>query len=269
MNPMIRKELNLRMRERRGWILPSLYLVALCVVVIFTYYESTRGRTDMGHVQGAEVGAATFIALSYTQLTLLLILAPVFSAGALTIEKEQRTLAGLITSLLSPAEIWAGKLSSAVMFVALLLCTGLPVMALAMAFGGVGPMELIFSVLTIFFVVITVAAMGLYFSATFRRSVHSTAVAYGVVILLSVITFIVFALLYSHWQSSHLGVNQIPLRWRAPLYLNPYYFLTVSFGVAANISRAEWFYCLMVYGCLGISFSTLAIRAIDQSGEQI
>jgi hypothetical protein len=29
MNPMIRKELRQRMRERRGWLLPSLYLIVL------------------------------------------------------------------------------------------------------------------------------------------------------------------------------------------------------------------------------------------------
>jgi len=29
MNPMIRKELRQRMRERRAWLLPSLYLLVL------------------------------------------------------------------------------------------------------------------------------------------------------------------------------------------------------------------------------------------------
>ena len=46
MNPMIRKELRQRMRERRGWLLPSLYLLVLGAVVTFVYYMSTmqRGR---------------------------------------------------------------------------------------------------------------------------------------------------------------------------------------------------------------------------------
>jgi hypothetical protein len=32
-------------------------------------------------------------------------MAPIFSAGSITIEKEQRTLASLLTSLLTPAQI--------------------------------------------------------------------------------------------------------------------------------------------------------------------
>src|SRR5580704_1208350 len=107
MNPMIRKELNLRMRERRGWILPSLYLVILGAVAVLAYYLVTQETRTK---QGAEIGVAMFLTAAYTQLVLLLLLAPVFSAGALTIEKEQRTLGGLLTSLLRPTQICGGNL---------------------------------------------------------------------------------------------------------------------------------------------------------------
>jgi ABC-type transport system involved in multi-copper enzyme maturation permease subunit len=270
MNSMVRKELNLRMRERRGWILPTLYLVGLGATVAFAYYVATE-QSSRHSVQGATVGAATFLTLSYTQLTLLLIMVPVFSAGALTIEKEQRTLSGLIISLLRPWEIWTGKFSASLLFVGLLLFSGLPVMALALSLGGVGLSELVFAVLTTLIIIATVAAIGLYCSSTFRRSVHSTAVTYGVVILLSIVTAVAFALLAEHWNTTHPGAREstMPRYMRVPLYLNPYYFLTVGFGVAGNISRGEWFTCLMVYGAIAVAFSALAWRAIDQSGEQM
>jgi ABC-type transport system involved in multi-copper enzyme maturation permease subunit len=271
MNPMVRKELNLRMRERRGWILPTLYLTAMGATVVFAYYIVTTERSLREGLQGATVGASTFLTLSYAQLTLLLLLVPVFSAASLTIEKEQRTLAALITSLLRPREIWSGKFSASLLFVGLLLCTGLPIMALALSLGGVGLMELLFTVLTTLLIIATVSTLGLYCSATFRRSVHSTAVSYAAVILLSVITLVVFLLLYSHWNSTHPGVpeSQMPRILRIPLYLNPYYFLTMGFGVAANISREEWLICLAVYATIAVSFTALTWRAIDHGGEQL
>jgi len=70
----------------RGWILPSLYLLTLSAVITVAYYSTAWGGND--RIQGWQVGAALFLALAYTQLVLLLPLAPVFSAGALTIEKE-------------------------------------------------------------------------------------------------------------------------------------------------------------------------------------
>lgn len=125
--------------------------------------------------------------------------------------------------------------------------------------------------MTTLVIIATVAAVGLYCSATFRRSVHSTAVTYGAVILLAIVTAAVFALLAEHWNNTHPGMSgsAMPRFMRVPLYLNPYYFLTVGFGVAANISRREWFTCLMAYGAIAIAFSALAWRAIDQSGEQM
>ena len=56
MNPMIRKELRQRMRERRGWLLPSLYLVVLGAVVTFAYFMTTTDRGASG-IQGIDLSA--------------------------------------------------------------------------------------------------------------------------------------------------------------------------------------------------------------------
>lgn len=56
--------------------------------------------------------AILFLTLSYAQLALLLLMAPIFSAGAITIEKEQRAPAALLASLLTPLQIWLGKFAS-------------------------------------------------------------------------------------------------------------------------------------------------------------
>src|SRR5216110_3405879 len=140
MNPMVRKELNLRMRERRGWILPSLYLMILAAVVTLAYYLSAL---DGRQVQDSQVGIAMFLTAAYAQMGILLLLAPIFSAGSLTIEKEQRTLAGLLTSLLSPFEIWWGKYAASLLYLGLLLFSSLPILSVAVVLGGIGPLEVL------------------------------------------------------------------------------------------------------------------------------
>ena len=192
MNPMIRKELRQRMRERRGWLLPSLYLLVLGAVVTFAYFVTTADGSRANNVQGSTVGVVLFLTLAYAQLALLLLMAPIFSAGSITIEKEQRTLAGLLTSLLTVGQIWWGKFVSSLLYVLLLLVTSLPVLSMGFAFGGVGPWEVFSATLTTVIVLGSISAIGLYCSSAFRRSIHATAVSYATVVAISVVTAIIF-----------------------------------------------------------------------------
>lgn len=273
MNPMIRKELRQRMRERRSWILPSLYLLALGGAVVLAYFFSTQ-RTPFQMAtdrQGAEVGVAVFLTIAYTQMALLLLLAPIFSAGSLTIEKEQRTLPMLLTSLLSVREIWLGKFVSATLFLTLLLLSSLPVLGLAFSLGGVGPEDLLRAVAMTLLVLASITATGLYFSSVFRRSVHSTAVSYAAVIALTVVTFIVFLILQSHWETTRMMTGRttpstMPRYYNIPMYLNPFYALTAPL-MHARQRFPDWLICALAFLVLGVVASLLTFRNIRRRGE--
>lgn len=276
MNPMIRKELRQRMRERRSWILPSIYIGILGAVVAMAYFftlsESPWQRG--GDIQGAQIGVTVFITVVFAQLSLLLLLAPVFSAGSLTIEKEQRTLPMLLTSLLSPAEIWYGKFVSALLFLTLLLVSALPVLSLAFSLGGVEPAEVVRATAMTLLVLASISALGLYFSSIFRRSVHSTAVTYAAVIALTAITFIVYTMMESHWQSKQAqiirpaGVSapEIPRYYSIPLYLNPFYAVTSAL-MHTRHKFSDWLICALVFLSLGLAAAFLGFRNIRRRGE--
>lgn len=269
MNPMIRKELRQRMRERRGWLLPSLYLLVLGAVVTFAYFVTTAdsGRSN---IQGSTVGVALFLTLAYSQLALLLLLAPIFSAGSITIEKEQRTLAGLLTSLLTSAQIWWGKFVSSLLFVLLLLITSLPVLSMAFAFGGIGPWEIFSATVTTVLILGCMSAIGLYCSSAFQRSVHATAVSYATVIAITVVTTIVFFVRMSIYESKHhfttRGWYDIPLNIRAPMYVNPFFFLTASFAPPKQLYPA-WITCAGVFIALGALAVALTLRNLRRRGD--
>jgi len=263
MNPMIGKELRQRMRERRGWILPSLYLATLGAVITLVYYDLVS-RSYQG-AQGWEIGVALFLSVAYTQLALLLLMAPTFSAGALTIEKEQRTLAGLLTSLLRPMQIWWGKFAASLLYVLLLLVCGLPVLSVVFAFGGVGPWELVSVTFTTIVILATISAISLYWSSLFRRSVHATAVSYVTVIVMTAVTFVVFAILASIYSVSF---RSMPYLLKAPLYFNPFYFLTVAL-VPADQLYPEWVQCLAVFLLLGVVSVIFTLHNLRRGGEMV
>ncbi len=271
MNPMIRKELRQRMRERRGWILPSLYLLVLGAVVAFAYFLSTDNLRS--NTQGSTVGVALFLTLAYAQLALLLLMAPIFSAGSITIEKEQRTLAALLTSLLTAWQIWWGKFVSSLLFVLLLLVTSLPVLSMAFAFGGIGPWEIFSATITTVIILAFMSAIGLYCSSAFRRSIHATAVSYATVVALSVVTAIIFVVRLQLYESGHShsvttgnSWYDIPLNIRAPMYLNPFFFLTASFAPPRQLYPA-WTTCAVLFLALGAVAVALTIRNLRVSSD--
>jgi ABC-2 type transport system permease protein len=272
-NPMILKELQQRLRERRAWLLPTLYLLVLSGTVSFAYYVSTDPAMAGGprEVQGADIGMAIFLTVIFTQIVVLLLMAPVFSAASLTIEKEQRTLAGLLTSLLTAPQIWWGKFVAALLYLLLLLCSGLPLLAISFAFGGVEPMELLRGAGSTILVLASICSIGLWCSAIFRRSVHSTAACYGIVLVLSIVTAVAFGILVSHWESREsLARGEGPPAYiQAPLFLNPLYPLLslLDTGEVGKFSYpvSSWL-LFTALGCLAAAF---AMRSIQRSGEQL
>jgi len=271
MNPMIRKELRQRMRERRGWLLPSLYLLGLGAVVALAYYGATDiGKQTGTEPQGAAIGATVFLTVTYAQLALLLILAPVFSAGTITLEKEQRTLPSLLTSLLSAPQIWWGKFIASLLFLCLLLISALPVLSLTFALGGVSPGDLIAATGMTLLMLAAICTIGLYCSSFFRRSVHSTAVTYGVIILLTVVTGVVYGILEWSWSSGQgqvPGAGEAPGYIAAPLYLNPFYAVTLAFR-RHEAGFPDWAISAMLFAGMAIWAAAFAMRNIERSGEQ-
>ena len=262
MNPMVRKELRQRMRERKGWILPSLYLFVLSAITVLAYYgvAFTSGQ----EVQGFQIGVVLFFAAAYAQLCLLLLLVPIFSAAALTIEKEQRTLAGLLTSLLRAADIWWGKFVASLLFVLLLLVAGLPVVSAAFAFGGIGPWEVFMMTLTTLLILASISACGLYWSSAFRRSVHATAVTYVTVVALTVVTFVVFFITES-LRGAH-DWSTMPASVKVPLYFNPIFFLTMAFAPPREL-YPEWGACAAVYLAIALLSVLLTLHNLRRAGE--
>ncbi len=272
-NPMILKELRQRLREGRAWLLPTLYLVVLAGTVSFAYYAATDPEMggSRGELQGADIGEVIFLTVVFTQLVVLLLMAPVFSAGSLTIEKEQRTFAGLLTSLLTAPQIWWGKFVAALLYLLLLLVSALPLLTIALAFGGVDPIQLLKAIGSTVLVLASICAVGLWCSSVFRRSVHSTAAAYGFVLVLSIVTAVIFGFLIAHWESNNFGARAElpPAHIQAPLFLNPFYPLLSMFGGGTfgefSYPVSSWL-LFTALGCLAAAF---AMRRIQRSGEQL
>ena len=127
-NPVLTKELRVRMRGARAyWILLG-YLVFLAVVLLFTYstFTSEVLASGAGGSNSGQVGVNLYRYLLVCQIFLVLFITPAITSGSITIEKEQQTLDLLTMTRLSRWSVVTGKMLSAIAFTALLLVSSLP-----------------------------------------------------------------------------------------------------------------------------------------------
>lgn len=126
-------------RPRHLWVRFG-YLAALFVVIILfggSMFEAQR--TSLADL--AKKSTTTFFWVSTLQLFLMSFIAPIFTAGAITQEKDSNTFHILLTTPLSSAQIVLGSLLSRLYFVWVLLVSGLPIFGIIMLYGGVTPAE--------------------------------------------------------------------------------------------------------------------------------
>lgn len=192
-NPVITKELRGRMRGARTYWLLFGYLLLLSLILFFSYlgwWNSHSNSMDIGGSSaGFTVGRTFFKTLFYSQAVMIALITPALTAGAISIEREQRTFEMLRGTILRPRSIVWGKLASSVSFVALLLTSSLPLLSLCFLLGGVSPGEVFFAYLLLVGDAFLFGAIGLCWSAYAANTATATVLSYATLILFFVVTF--------------------------------------------------------------------------------
>jgi ABC-type transport system involved in multi-copper enzyme maturation permease subunit len=122
-------------RPRHFWIrLAYLSVLALVTVfgVIWAYQAGGSSLADL-----AKRASQVFERVCMLQLAMVCILAPIFTAGAITQEKDSQTFDILLSTPLSNGQIVLGSMLSRLYFVFMLLLAGVPLFCIMMVYGGV------------------------------------------------------------------------------------------------------------------------------------
>lgn len=134
-NPILLRVVEAAGRRRRDLFIRCGYLGLLIFLVIFQLVSSGTGGATLGDL--ARTSAGIFQNMSYLQLGLVALLAPIFTAGAITQEKDSQTYDILLATPLSNGQIVLGSLLSRIFFVIALLISGIPIFSITQIFGGV------------------------------------------------------------------------------------------------------------------------------------
>ena len=192
------KELRGRMRGRRAFVILTLYLLFLAGFAWAWELIAERAYGNAGALYGgsaafasARIGQEIFGALLIVETLLVVFLAPAFTAGAISMEREKQTLDMLTATPISSLAIVVGKLLSALTYVFILIGASIPLTAMVFVFGGVGPDEVLRGYVVLLVTAIGLGSLGLFISAVMQRTQAATVVAVFAVMALTMGTIFV------------------------------------------------------------------------------
>jgi ABC-type transport system involved in multi-copper enzyme maturation permease subunit len=197
------KELRSRMRGRRAFIVLTIYLAVLAAIAYGAYLVSVPnarmqaqfggfGPFGSGFNASATIGLLMFLLLSIFQLLLVSLIAPAFTSGAISLEREKQTLDLLVSTPLRPGGIVVGKLLAALAYVFLMIVAGLPLSALVLMYGGVTVDDLLRQQVVLFTTAIGLGSLGIFFSALVKRTQAATVLTTLSMILLTIGTLLIW-----------------------------------------------------------------------------
>lgn len=182
-NPVVVRDLRVRMRGKRAYQGMGLYLAALGLLALAGYNEAASSGTGTdGLVSATAIQFQLRLMYSFIFMTLaglVSLVAPALTSASVTAERQRQTLDLLVTTPLTSSELLVGKLVSSTAFLALLLALSLPASALCVVLGGatMGDVFRVYALLLVDGLVL--AALGLYFSAQSRNSIQAIISSYG------------------------------------------------------------------------------------------
>jgi ABC-type Na+ efflux pump permease subunit len=227
-NPILVRVVQTKSKRRFDLFVRCGYLGLLVAIVVFSIMA---GGSDLGLDQLAKNSAQLFQTLSYCQLALVCFLAPIFTAGAITQEKDSQTYDILLSTPLTNGQILLGSMLSRLFFIVALLVSGIPIFSITQIFGGVAIKAIVqsFGIAAATAFITGALAMAIaVFKVGTRRTIFSF---YMFIVVYMVGTFLLDRLNYFHPALAN-GSSALTSWWTS---LNPFLALRTIFNEKSYI----------------------------------
>jgi ABC-type transport system involved in multi-copper enzyme maturation permease subunit len=176
-NPVLRRELRVRMRGRRAFVVLGTYLL-LVGAIVFGIHRILVSDESGGRLQSFQVGQLLFAAFTLVEMSLLALIAPALTATAISGEREGGTFDLLRATPVRAHTIVWGKLLAALGYAALLIVASIPIASAVFLFGGVSPEDVWTAFLLLIVTTVTFGLLGLFCSALVRTTGFASVLSY-------------------------------------------------------------------------------------------
>lgn len=221
-NPVIGRELRVRMRLGRSYRLQAFYLAFMVLIVVLAYewvVGDAQRLSNPYRLQDALLGF--YYTVMGTLISLIALIAPALTANAITLERERKTIDLLLATPLTARQLLVGKLVASFAFVVLLLALTMPITAVCVLLGGVSFGDLVRAYVIVAFSSLSLCSIALFTSVYARNSTLAVLWSYTRVAAFLGLTAILVLVQGAYRLSVASGLTGVPLMFPLAL-LNPF-----------------------------------------------
>jgi ABC-type transport system involved in multi-copper enzyme maturation permease subunit len=171
------RELRGRMRGKRAFIFLTFYL-GLLTTLLWLALRTTETLQGLSALESTMIGRAIFGGVLLIETLVVVGLAPAYTAGAISSEREKQTYDLLAVTPISSLAIVLGKLFSGLSYLALIVFASLPIASLAFVFGGIGPEDFVRGYVVLVLTGLGIGAIGVWCSAALSKTQSATVAAF-------------------------------------------------------------------------------------------
>ena len=130
------------MRGKRAFIFLTFYLSLLGGILWLTL-RTTEGMGGLTATEAMGLGRGIFGGVLMIETLVVIALAPAYTAGAITSEREKQTYDLLAVTPISSLSLVLGKLLSGLSYLGLIVFASFPIACFAFLFGGIDPIDIV------------------------------------------------------------------------------------------------------------------------------
>lgn len=218
-NPLLTKEFRAQSRKRQFYTTTIVYIFVISALTFGLTWSASPGETAYSINYGRNIFYAFVVALT----SLICLMLPAFTVGAISSEIEKQTFDQLRITLLKPGQILSAKAAPGVLYTLILLLAATPATILIMPYGGISLTELASCYLIIFATAITFSLLGLMWSCICKHTGLAAIITYTIVGFFLVGTLLVPVILRFHVSLGPVILNIF-------MAMNPFHAVLSIFG---------------------------------------
>ena len=165
LNPIAIRLVGAASRRNRDFFIRTGFVTLLSANLLLGLFGVlASGRLSLRDLAAGSAQIFTFLAV--VELLLICLLTPIFMAGAISKEAQPQTWDIMLTTPLSALQIVLGNLFGRLFFIATLLLSAIPLMAVTQFFGGVRGETILFTQLIAFCLALLIGTLAIATSVT-------------------------------------------------------------------------------------------------------